>query len=120
MNMPTPRRSSSNRVTGGAAGGAGAWAETFRDNTAPAKAAVEENTNCRRFMESSRRRNSILDWLIAATLAFAAISGTAGIDVALGPVALRSHSAIRVMAVAIILIAIRWRLRIDSFPLWLT
>ena len=32
-------------------------------------------------MESSRTRNSILDWLIAATLAFAAISGLAGIDV---------------------------------------
>ena len=44
-------------------------------------------------MESSRRRNSILDWLIAATLAAAAISATAGIDVDLGPVALRSHGA---------------------------
>src|SRR5262245_7130936 len=104
MNMPTPRRSSSNRVTGGAAGGwpacppkppAKAEAETFRDNTAPAKAALDDNTNCLRFMESSRTRNSILDWLIAATVALAAISGTAGIDVDLGGLTLRSHSPFR-------------------------
>ena len=71
-------------------------------------------------MESSRRRNSILDWLIAATLALAAISGTAGIDLELGPVGLRAHSAIRVLVAAIVLIAIRWRLHIESIPLWLT
>ena len=71
-------------------------------------------------MESSRRRNSILDWLIAATLAFAALSGTAGVDVEIGGVALRSHSAIRVLIVAVILIAVRWRIGITAVPLWLT
>ena len=71
-------------------------------------------------MDSSRRRNSILDWLIAATLAVAAISGTAGIDLTLGRVSLRSHSAIRVLAVAAILLAIRWRGGITPVPLWLT
>jgi hypothetical protein len=71
-------------------------------------------------MESSRRRNSILDWLIAATLAFAAISGTAGIDLDFGPLALRSHGAGRVLVVAVMLIAIRWRMGISSTPIWLT
>ena len=71
-------------------------------------------------MESSRRRNSILDWLIAATLAFAAMSAIAGIDVDLGPFALRSHDALRVLVVGAGLIAIRWRIGIDSKLLWLT
>jgi hypothetical protein len=71
-------------------------------------------------MESSRRRNSILDWLIAATLAFAAISGTAGIDLELGPVALRSHSAVRVLAATLVLLAIRWRGGVTPVPLWVT
>ena len=71
-------------------------------------------------MESSRRRNSILDWLIAVTLAFAAISGTAGIDLELGPVALRSHSAIRVLAATAVLLAIRWRGGVTPVPLWVT
>lgn len=71
-------------------------------------------------MESSRRRNSILDWLIAATLAFAAISVLAGIDVNLGPFALRSHGGLRVLVIAIIAIAIRWRMGIDSKPFWFT
>jgi len=75
---------------------------------------------CLRFMESSRTRNSILDWLIAATVAFAAISGTAGVDLELGTLSLRSHSAIRVLVIAVILIAVRWRTGIASFPLWLT
>src|SRR5688500_5541653 len=73
-----------------------------------------------RFMESSRTRNSILDWLIAATLAFAAISGTAGVDFELGNLSLRSHHAVRVLVVAVILIAVRWRIGIASVPLWLT
>ena len=73
-----------------------------------------------RFMESSRTRNSILDWLIAATIAFAAISGTAGVDLELGTLSLRSHSAIRVLAIAVILIAVRWRSGIASTPLWFT
>jgi hypothetical protein len=71
-------------------------------------------------MESSRTRNSILDWLIAATIAFAAISGTAGVDLELGTLSLRSHSAIRVLVIAVILIAVRWRTGIASTPLWFT
>ena len=71
-------------------------------------------------MESSRTRNSILDWLIAATLAIAAISALAGIDVDLGAISLRSHSAWRVLIVSAVLIAIRWRMAIESMPLWVT
>ena len=71
-------------------------------------------------MESSRTRNSILDWLIAAILAFAAISATAGVDLEMGPVSLRSHGAPRVLVAAGVAIVIRWRIGIDSTPLWLT
>jgi hypothetical protein len=71
-------------------------------------------------MESSRTRNSILDWLIAATLAFAAISGLAGIDADFGGVSVRSHSAWRILILAIVLIAARWRMAIESVPMWLT
>jgi hypothetical protein len=61
-------------------------------------------------MESSGTRNSILDWLLAATLAIAVISGLAGIDVDLGGLSLRSHSAFRVLVVAGVLLAARvWR-----------
>jgi Dolichyl-phosphate-mannose-protein mannosyltransferase len=71
-------------------------------------------------MESSRTRNSILDWLIAATLAFAAISGLAGINVDFGGISLSSHSAWRVLALTGVLIAIRRRMTIESAPLWIT
>src|SRR5688572_13121059 len=71
-------------------------------------------------MESSRRRNSILDWLIAATLAIAAISGLAGIDLTIGGVSLRSHGPLRVLAVTAVLAVIRWRTGIESTPMWLT
>src|SRR5688572_12296984 len=121
MNMPTPRRNSSNRVTGGAAGCAGAWAnETFRDKATPARPAVEEDRNCLRFMESSRTRNSILDWLLAATLAIAVISGLAGIDFEIGGVSFRSHSVWRVLVLSAIVVVIRRWMGIDSWPRWLT
>ena len=70
-------------------------------------------------MESSRTRNSILDWLIAATLAIAVISGLAGIDVTVGGISFRSHGPLRVLAVAAVLLVVRWRLGIDSTPVWL-
>jgi len=76
--------------------------------------------NCLRFMESSRTRNSILDWLLAATLAVAVISGLAGIDFEIGSVAFRSHSAWRVLVLSAILVAIRRWMGIDSWPRWLT
>ena len=71
-------------------------------------------------MESSRTRNSILDWLISAILAVAAISELAGIDIDVGAFALRSHSAWRLLIVAAMLVVIRRRLTIESMPLWLT
>lgn len=70
-------------------------------------------------MESSRTRNSILDWLLAATLAIAVISGLAGIDVDLGGLSLRSHSALRVLVAAAILLAIRMRLGVGGLAEWL-
>ena len=75
--------------------------------------------NCLRFMLSSGTRNSILDWLLAATLALAAISGLAGIDADLGGVRLRSHSAWRVLVPWVILVAIRIRLGIGEPAAWL-
>jgi hypothetical protein len=71
-------------------------------------------------MESSRRRNSILDWLLAATVAVAVLSGLAGVDVTIGDVSVSSHSPARPLAVALVLAAIRWRLGIESLPNWLT
>jgi hypothetical protein len=70
-------------------------------------------------MDSSRRRNSILDWLLAATLAVAVISGLAGIDVTIGGVAVSAHRPLRVLAIAAVLLGVRWRLGIESLPLWL-
>ena len=71
-------------------------------------------------MESSGTRNSILDWLLAATLAVAVISGLAGIDFEIGGVSFRSHSAWRVLVLSAILVAIRRWMGIDSWPRWLT
>src|SRR5688572_10333368 len=130
MKMPTPRRRSSNLVTGGAAGCAGAWAqETFRDNTTPAAPALDDNRNCLRFMESSGPRDSttapvsfagVLDWALAAVLALAVLVFLVGVDIRLGGVTVRSHSAVRVIAVAAVLFLIRQRLGIASYPVWLT
>ena len=71
-------------------------------------------------MESSRTRNSILDWLLAATLAFAAISSVAGIEVEIGGVSFRSQSAWRMLVLSAILVVIRRRMGIGSWPRWLT
>lgn len=48
------------------------------------------------------------------------ISGLAGIDLTIGGVSLRSHSPLRVLAVAAVLVVIRWRSGIESVPVWLT
>ena len=71
-------------------------------------------------MDSSRSRNSILDWLLAVSIAAAVLAGLAGIDFQVGGISIRSHSPIRVLAVATVLAAIRWRLGIASVPAWLT
>jgi 4-amino-4-deoxy-L-arabinose transferase-like glycosyltransferase len=70
-------------------------------------------------MDSSRRRNSILDWLLAATVAIAVIGGLAGIDITIGRVSLSSHGPLRVLALTLVLAAIRWRLGVESLPNWL-
>jgi hypothetical protein len=62
-----------------------------------------------RFMESSRPRNStLLDALIAALLALAAlVAATGGFEIEAGSLTLRSHSAWRVLAIALIPIGVR-------------
>ena len=61
----------------------------------------------------------IVDWLLAATIAIAVVVGTVGIDVHVGDVSLRAHSAIRVLILSAVILAIRWRLGIATFPAWL-
>lgn len=63
--------------------------------------------------------NGIVDWLLAASLATAVVVGTVGIDLHLGGISLRSHSAIRVLILSVVLLAIRWRLGIGPMPAWL-
>ena len=70
-------------------------------------------------MDSSRSRNSILDWLLAASVAAAVLSWLAGIDFHVGGLAIRSHGPIRVVVIAAVVAAIRWRLGIESTPAWL-
>lgn len=70
-------------------------------------------------MDSSRRRNSILDWLLAATVAVAWISGLAGIDVSVAGVSISSHSPLRVLAISALVLAARWRAGFESMPGWL-
>ncbi|MEO7157408.1 MAG: glycosyltransferase family 39 protein, partial [Vicinamibacterales bacterium] len=61
----------------------------------------------------------IVDWLFAASLAIAVVAGTVGIDLHLGGVTLRSHSAIRALILSVVLLAIRVRLGIGPRPAWL-
>ena len=70
-------------------------------------------------MDSSRSRNSILDWLLAASIAAAVLAWVAGIDFHVGGLALRSHSPLRILIVTAILAAIRWRVGVESTPAWL-
>ena len=63
---------------------------------------------------SSRPRNStLLDALIAVLLALAAlVAATGGFEIPLGSLMLRSHSAWRVLAIALIPIGVRvWQVR---------
>ena len=68
---------------------------------------------------SSRPRNSILDWLLAATLAVAVIGGLAGIDAEIDGLSLRSHSALRVLLLWAVLLAIRLRMGVGAVSEWL-
>ena len=69
--------------------------------------------------DSTLARRGVVDWLFAASLAIAVVVGTVGIDLHLGGMALRSHSAIRVLILSVVLVAIRWRLGIGPLPAWL-
>jgi hypothetical protein len=60
-----------------------------------------------------------VDWLLAAVLTAAVIAGAAGIDLDVAGVPIRAHGAGRVLAIAIVLFAIRLRMGIDSWPAWL-
>ena len=63
-------------------------------------------------MSSRPRSPSLLDGLIAALLALAAlVAATGGFDIEWGPFSLRSHSAWRVLAIALVPIGVRaWML----------
>src|SRR5213596_269284 len=61
----------------------------------------------------------LLDWAIAALIALAVIVFLAGIDFHIGGVAVRSHSAVRVLVVAIVLLIVRLRVGIASYPHWI-
>ena len=67
-----------------------------------------------------RRLGAIVDWLFAFSIALAAIVAIVGIDFKIGAVSFRSHSAVRVLAAALILLVLRWRMGIVSMPSWLT
>ena len=60
-----------------------------------------------------------MDWLLAAALAAAVIAGAVGIDVTIAGVPIRAHDAGRVLAAAILLFAIRFRMGIESWSAWL-
>ena len=70
-------------------------------------------------MDSSRTSNSILDWLLAASIAAAILVYAAGIDFRLAGVTVRSHSAVRVLAAVAALFLVRQRLGIASYAPWL-
>jgi hypothetical protein len=78
-------------------------------------------------MDSSGNRDSttasrpavlLLDWALAALVAFAVLVYFVGVDVKLGGVPVRSHSAVRVLAAAAALLLIRIWAGIDSYPRW--
>jgi hypothetical protein len=71
-------------------------------------------------MLASRERNSTaIDWLLAVALAAAVIVGAAGIDVQIGGLHIRAHSVGRVLLVAGIVFALRYRLGITAWVPWL-
>ena len=66
-----------------------------------------------------RSLRGIIDWLFAASLALAVVVGTVGIDLHLAGTSLRSHSAVRVLILSILLLAIRWWLGIGPLAAWI-
>jgi len=61
----------------------------------------------------------VIDWLFAASLGIAVVVETVGVDLHFGGMSLRSHSAIRVLIVSVVLLAIRWRLGMGPLSAWL-
>jgi hypothetical protein len=62
---------------------------------------------------------TLADWLLAGSIAIAVIVAIAGLDFKIGAIAVRAHSAVRVLIVVAILIAVRWRMGIASPAAWL-
>lgn len=62
---------------------------------------------------------AIVDWLLAASISLAIVVALAGIDVRIGGVALRSHSAGRVLVASLVLLAVRWRMGLPLLNTWL-
>lgn len=80
-------------------------------------------------MDASGRRDSttaietfarVIDWALAAALALTVLVFLVGVDVRMGGVTVRSHSAVRVLAGAAALFLVRRRFGIASYPQWLT
>lgn len=71
-------------------------------------------------MDSSRTRNSILDWLLAGSIAFAILAALAGVDLRVGALSIRAHNPLRILAATGILAAIRLRFGVESPAAWLT
>ncbi|MFM8532065.1 MAG: glycosyltransferase family 39 protein [Acidimicrobiia bacterium] len=71
-------------------------------------------------MDSSRTPNSILDWLLAGSIAFAIIAALAGVDLRVGAVSMRAHNPLRILAATGILATIRLRFGVESPGAWLT
>ncbi len=69
---------------------------------------------------SSRSSGAAVDWLLAGAIALAVLVAITGIDFTIGAVAVRAHSAVRVLIAVVILLAVRWRIGIASIPAWLT
>lgn len=61
----------------------------------------------------------VVDWLLAASIALAIVVALVGIDVKVGGVALKSHSAGRVLVASLVLFALRWRMGLPSPGNWL-
>lgn len=64
-------------------------------------------------------RGALLDWLLAATIAVAAVAALAGIDIEVGGLRFRSHSPLRVLVAAAVLLGIRAWMGIGNKGQWL-
>jgi len=61
----------------------------------------------------------LLDWAIAAALALTVLVFLAGVDIRMGGVTVRSHSAVRVLAAAVALVLVRLRFGVASYAKWI-